>query len=53
MENGIPDSWKKDSYGNNVFTLNVKCPMPIKKTLPVESTAPFQFDNTKSGRKLL
>ena len=28
---GIPDNWKKDSYGNNVFTLNVKCPMPIKK----------------------
>ena len=26
------DSWKKDSYGNNVFTLNVKCPMPIKNT---------------------
>ena len=26
-----PDSWKKDSYGNNVFTLNVKCLMPIKK----------------------
>ena len=33
-----PDSWKKDSYGNNVFTLNVKCLMPIKKTLLVEST---------------
>ena len=26
-----PDSWKKDSYGNNIFTLNVKCLMPIKK----------------------
>ena len=21
MENGTPDSWKKDSYGNNVFTV--------------------------------
>ena len=31
MENGIPDSWKKDSYGNNLFTLNVKCPMPMIK----------------------
>ena len=31
MAKGIPDNWKKDSYGNNVFTLNVKCPMPIKK----------------------
>ena len=32
MANGIPDSRKKvNSYGNSVFTLNVKCPMPIKK----------------------
>ena len=29
MANGIPDSWKK-SFGNSVFTLNVKCPMTIK-----------------------
>ena len=25
-------------YGNNGFALNVECPMPIKKPLPVEST---------------
>ena len=33
-------SWKKvNSYGNSVFTLNVKCPIDAyQKTLPVEST---------------
>ena len=30
-DNGKWYSWKKDSYGNNVITLNVKCLMPIKK----------------------
>ena len=26
MANGIPDTWKKvNSYGNSVFSLNVRC----------------------------